>query len=139
MAQAAKGFGYDRVAAGIIRMIGAEGYVVDQKLPKLEDLQDRFGASSTTTRKAVDILKDRGILESRQGSGLFVKRLPEAEETDTTTGADDEVRDALNDLRHQVRTLSERIDRLEMTRPTPGPPRARPSHPTPRRSPKSQP
>lgn len=42
------------------------------RLPSEQKLQEQFGVSRQTVRKALEVLEEAGILRSRQGSGTFV-------------------------------------------------------------------
>lgn len=48
-----------------------------QRLPTEAALVQRFGVSRTVVREALSRLKTMGLVESRQGSGAFVKKLPD--------------------------------------------------------------
>lgn len=48
-----------------------------QRLPTEAALMQRFGVSRTVVREALSRLKTMGLIESRQGSGAFVKKLPD--------------------------------------------------------------
>lgn len=48
-----------------------------QKLPTEQALVERFGVSRTVVREALSRLKTLGLIESRQGSGAFVKAAPQ--------------------------------------------------------------
>lgn len=48
-----------------------------QKLPTEQALVERFGVSRTVVREALSRLKTLGLIESRQGSGAFVKVAPQ--------------------------------------------------------------
>lgn len=113
MADATSGFGYERVEAGIIRMIHSEGFEVGARLPTLDQLRHRHGVSSTTIRTAVDNLKQRGILESRQGSGLYVLKLPDSDDVGAAVDDVEEIRSAVAGLRQEIHTLGARLARLE--------------------------
>ena len=43
-------------------------------LPTEQDLQDRFGVSRQTVRKAISILKEEGLIKSRRGSGYYLAK-----------------------------------------------------------------
>lgn len=47
------------------------------KLPTEQALVERFGVSRTVVREALSRLKTMGLIESRQGSGAFVKVVPQ--------------------------------------------------------------
>lgn len=124
MAEDGGRFGYERVIAGILRMIKTQGLTEGSKLPTLPELQDQFDVSSTTARRAVDDLKRQGIVQSRQGSGLYVADPSKA--VTMQAEKDEELRTSVAALREEMRTLrSEVADvREQIARLQPGPPSA---------------
>lgn len=42
------------------------------KLPTTKELADQYDTSGVTVRKAIEVLIDTGVLEGRQGVGVFV-------------------------------------------------------------------
>jgi len=111
MAEDGGRFGYERVIAGILRMIKTRDLAEGSKLPTLPELQDQFDVSSTTVRKAVDDLKLRGVVQSRQGSGLFVRDPAKAAEVEADK--DEELRNAVDGLRQELHTLGSRLAHVE--------------------------
>jgi DNA-binding FadR family transcriptional regulator len=65
---------YQQVAATIERAIAEGQYQPGQRLASERDLAEEFGVSRPTVRRAVIALEMRGLLESRQGSGVYVRR-----------------------------------------------------------------
>ena len=65
----------DRVAHAIGADIRASRLVAGDRLPTEASLVKQFGVSRTVVREAVSRLKSLGLVESRQGSGAFVKDL----------------------------------------------------------------
>jgi DNA-binding FadR family transcriptional regulator len=65
---------YHQVAATIERAIAEGQYQPGQRLASERDLAEDFGVSRPTVRRAVIALEMRGLLESRQGSGVYVRR-----------------------------------------------------------------
>lgn len=63
----------DRVAQAIGAEIRASRLVEGDRLPTEALLVKQFGVSRTVVREAVSQLKSLGLVESRQGSGAFVK------------------------------------------------------------------
>ena len=63
----------DQVASAISAEIHASRLVGGDKLPTEAVLVAQFGVSRTVVREAVSRLKSLGLVESRQGSGAFVK------------------------------------------------------------------
>ena len=69
---------YQQVAATIERAIVDGRYQPGQRLASERDLAEEFGVSRPTVRRAVIALEMRGLLESRQGSGVYVRRIAAA-------------------------------------------------------------
>jgi GntR family hexuronate regulon transcriptional repressor len=65
---------YQQVAATIERAIAQGQYQPGQRLASERDLAEDMGVSRPTVRRAVIALEMRGLLESRQGSGIYVRR-----------------------------------------------------------------
>lgn len=66
----------EKLSQAIIRQV--EGLILHgilrpgERLPSERDLSDRLGVSRPSLREAVAELQDRGLLESRAGSGIYV-------------------------------------------------------------------
>ncbi|MFC4110339.1 GntR family transcriptional regulator [Micromonospora zhanjiangensis] len=54
----------DRIAAGILKP--------GDKLPTTKELAAQYDTSGLTVRKAIEVLTEAGVLEGRQGVGVFV-------------------------------------------------------------------
>ena len=67
----------DRVYREILGSIMAGEFSEGDKLPTELALTERFAASRPTIREALSRLRADGITRTRQGSGTFVKRLPD--------------------------------------------------------------
>jgi len=65
---------YQQVAAAIERAIADGQYQPGQRLASERDLADEFDVSRPTVRRAVIALEVRGLLEARQGSGVYVRQ-----------------------------------------------------------------
>ncbi len=65
---------YQEIAETLRVRIAAEG--PGHVLPSESDLSAEFGVSRVTVRKALETLRDQGIVESRQGFGWFVATAP---------------------------------------------------------------
>jgi GntR family transcriptional regulator, hexuronate regulon transcriptional repressor len=65
---------YQQVATTIERAIAEGRYQPGQRLASERDLAEEFGVSRPTVRRAVIALEMRGLLESRQGSGVYVRK-----------------------------------------------------------------
>lgn len=65
----------DQVADVMAARIRAGHLVAGDKLPTEAALVDQFSVSRTVVREALSRLKSLGLVESRQGSGVFVKEI----------------------------------------------------------------
>lgn len=63
----------DRVTAALLELIRGGEYPAGARLPTEMEMAGRFGVSRTVIREAVSRLKSEGLVESRQGSGVFVR------------------------------------------------------------------
>ena len=65
---------YQQIAAAIEQAIAEGKYEPGQRLASERDLAEEFGVSRPTVRRAVIALEMRGLLEPRQGSGVYVRQ-----------------------------------------------------------------
>ena len=63
----------DRVCGALTQLINGKDFSPGARLPSELDMAARFGVSRTVIREAVSRLKSEGLVESRQGSGVFVR------------------------------------------------------------------
>lgn len=61
------------------------------RLPTQSELVARFGVSRATVNRAFEVLRDQGLIESRQGSGTFVTRGERSIPAQTGAGDGEEV------------------------------------------------
>ncbi|UYQ62980.1 GntR family transcriptional regulator [Streptomyces peucetius] len=61
------------------------------RLPTQSELVSRFGVSRATVNRAFDVLRNQGLIESRQGSGTFVTRGEHSIPAQTGAGDGEEV------------------------------------------------
>jgi GntR family transcriptional regulator, transcriptional repressor for pyruvate dehydrogenase complex len=66
----------DRLAAHLAHQIASAALRPGDRLPTEQQLALAHGVSRTVVREAVHQLKSRGLLRSRQGSGVFVEASP---------------------------------------------------------------
>ena len=66
----------DRLAARLARQIEAGALLPGDRLPTEQQLASTHGVSRTVVREAVHQLKSRALVQSRQGSGVFVAAQP---------------------------------------------------------------
>jgi len=78
---------YLQVADALREQITSQEFSPGTKLPSEKQLMDRWGVSSRTIRVALDQLRAEGLVISRQGSGVFVRKqaVPRRLSTDITT------------------------------------------------------
>ena len=68
---------YEQIADTLESWILANGYTEDGKLPSEQTLAEEFGVSRNVIREALKLLKERGLVESRNGTGSYITK-PEA-------------------------------------------------------------
>nr|MDT0660783.1 GntR family transcriptional regulator [Micromonospora sp. DSM 115978] len=66
-----------RIRQEILAKIDAGLLKPGDKLPTTRELADQYETSSVTVRKAVELLIEAGVLEGRQGIGVFVAGKPD--------------------------------------------------------------
>src|SRR3984893_19513098 len=71
---------YQQIARQIAAAIAAGRYGPGDKLPSERELADDFGVSRPTIRDAMIALEFQGLVEARQGSGVYVKAAPQSSE-----------------------------------------------------------
>lgn len=64
----------ERVVAVLVGLIRGEDFLPGSRLPSEMSMASRFGVSRTVIREAVSRLKADGLVESRQGSGVFIRK-----------------------------------------------------------------
>ena len=67
---------YQEISEELRRRIGAGELAPGRLLPSEAELSAAYGASRITIRRALEVLRDDGLLESRQGLGWFVPADP---------------------------------------------------------------
>jgi DNA-binding GntR family transcriptional regulator len=65
-------YAYMQVADDLERRIG-DGEI-DIKLPSERELAEDYGVAYTTVRRAMEVLRKRGLIITRHGRGTFVRR-----------------------------------------------------------------
>ena len=68
---------YEQTAAIIESRITSEEYENGARIPSEQQLGEELGVSRTIIREALKLLKERGLIETRTGSGAYVTK-PEA-------------------------------------------------------------
>lgn len=75
---------YEQIADRLEREI-ISLYEVGQRLPSEQQLSERFAVSRTIMREAMKLLKERGLVDSRAGSGAYITH-PEAQHVSDMLG-----------------------------------------------------
>lgn len=68
---------YQRTAERLIREIAAGRLLDGERLPPEREMAEDLGISVGTLRKSLADLQARGLLERRQGSGNYIRHVPE--------------------------------------------------------------
>jgi DNA-binding transcriptional regulator YhcF (GntR family) len=71
---------YQQIARTIAAAVEDGRYAPGDKLPSERELADDFGVSRPTIRDAMIALEFQGLVEARQGSGVYVKAAPQISE-----------------------------------------------------------
>ncbi|MGA4993826.1 GntR family transcriptional regulator [Nonomuraea bangladeshensis] len=114
---------YLRIAEDIRRDIASGRYAVGERLPVARELANQYGVAMMTIGNALAVLRDEGLIETRQGAGSFVSRPPNDDTTAGTTpsGHSEEFRiisEQLREIREYMEKLTVRLDELDArTRP----------------------
>ncbi|MEU3453878.1 winged helix-turn-helix domain-containing protein [Micromonospora sp. NPDC006766] len=64
---------YQRIVDDVVARIESGDLSPGSKLPSSRELQEQYKTSHMTVRTAVTILRDRGLVESVSGVGVFVR------------------------------------------------------------------
>ncbi|BAL92611.1 putative GntR-family transcriptional regulator [Actinoplanes missouriensis 431] len=70
---ATEGPAYRRVAEQLRDKIHSGELAAGARLPSLPDLGRKFGVSADVARQAIAVLRSDGLVETRQGSGAFIR------------------------------------------------------------------
>ncbi|MEV0967791.1 GntR family transcriptional regulator [Microtetraspora glauca] len=63
---------YRQIANALRQRIKAGKIPPGRRIPSLVELEAEFGVARDTLRKAVQVLKDEGLVETVQGMGIYV-------------------------------------------------------------------
>lgn len=67
---------YQRIADDLRARLGSGALAAGRLLPSEAELSEEFAASRVTVRRALEVLRDEGLVDSRQGFGWFVAASP---------------------------------------------------------------
>lgn len=109
---------WQRIAQDITDRILQGETPVGAKIPSHQELSERHGTSVGTVKRAVDHLREAGVLQGVQGAGVFVRRLPRKEdlrfESTASQGSEEQ-----ENLRAELNEIRRRVDSLERARQAP--------------------
>jgi DNA-binding GntR family transcriptional regulator len=97
------------VARDLSQRINSGEIPVGQSIPSREQMRQRYRVAESTIRRAVTHLSSAGVLKGEQGRGVYVQRLPTAQDLETRLTVDQRV----VELEAQVAELQARVDALE--------------------------
>lgn len=96
---------YLQIADTVRAEIEAGTYAPGAQLPSLHALSAEYEASLGTVKSALKVLREAGLIVTRQGKGSYVRtHRPDEPDTDPT---------ALIELREAVETLTRRVEVIE--------------------------
>ncbi len=78
---------YEQVAQHVRDLAEEAGLQPGDRLPPERDLAQRLGVSRSSVRHALALLRATGLVQTRQGDGIYLQRAPEEIRPDLSTGA----------------------------------------------------
>lgn len=102
---------YRQIADDLRARIEAGEYPVDSQLPTKPELMGRYGAALGTIDSAIGVLRSLGLVETRQGAGMYVREPP------PKRSEYDAVMDRVDELAEEIRLLQERMAAIERAVP----------------------
>lgn len=96
---------YQQIADVLRAQIESGELAPGDQLPAIPVLTSEYDVSIGTARSALAALRDDGLIVTRQGKGSYVRTRPRS--------AGDEAESDMDELRHSVETLTERVEALE--------------------------
>lgn len=87
---------YRDIADDLRAQIASGELQPDDKLPSRSELARKHGVAQATVERAIEVLRQEELVESFQGAGIFVRKVPGAEPT----------------MAERVARLEQRVDEL---------------------------
>src|SRR6266568_5098132 len=113
---------YRQIADDLRVRIEAGEFPVDTLLPTKPELMDHYSAALGTIDSAIGVLRNLGLVETRQGSGMYVRNPPpEPAEYDTVMGRVDELAEEIQALRERVNAVEQLLPGKSSNTPEPQP------------------
>ena len=69
---------YRQIANALRDQITSGAIPAGRRIPSLVELEAQYGVARDTLRKAVQVLKDEGLVETVSGMGIYVVQAPPA-------------------------------------------------------------
>ncbi|WP_297619290.1 GntR family transcriptional regulator [Nocardia sp.] len=85
MTESAASSKYQAIANDLRAKIATGVFEVDGLLPTKAELMAQYSVALNTVDRALDVLRDLGLIESHQGVGTFVRAKEPAQEADLQT------------------------------------------------------
>ena len=119
---------YEQIVQQIQEAIRVNSLTQGDRLPTERELAETFGVSRSVVREAIKVLTAQGLVESRQGSGLYVVNRPIESVSRAIVLSVTPDEDSVDQLFEFRRLLEVDAARLALRRPAPRvlPLRARP-------------
>lgn len=76
---------YRQIAAQLRERIADGSIPVGRRIPSLVEMEQQYGVARDTLRKAVQVLKDEGLVETVNGMGIYVTGRPSDPAAQITT------------------------------------------------------
>ncbi|WP_344598005.1 winged helix-turn-helix domain-containing protein [Actinomadura vinacea] len=110
---------YVRIADELRADIASGRYPVGETVPSIAALCDRFGAAKATVERALAVLRDDGLIMSRQGSPSVVITKPEHDEAEEAPQEQEPSQEftllwgQLQEMRELLRRQAAKLDELD--------------------------
>src|SRR4051812_39799480 len=107
---------YVRIADDLRKSIATGRYPIGESLPPTKDLAERYGVAGMTISNAMAVLRDEGLIKTRQGAQALVIATPDAPAEAEEPEAGEEfalIMQAVQAIRDDVAGLKVRLDELE--------------------------
>ncbi|MEG1931855.1 MAG: GntR family transcriptional regulator, partial [Pygmaiobacter sp.] len=108
---------YQLIALDMAESIAGGHYQPGEKIHGRSTLASKYNVSPETVRRAMFLLKDMDILEMKQGSGIFIKRVDKAQnfvEKFKNAFAADELKENINALTRERHELDDQLNEAVM-------------------------
>jgi DNA-binding GntR family transcriptional regulator len=106
-----------RIADELREDIAAGRFPVGEPFPSIGDLVDRFGSAKATIERSLEVLRNEGLLASRQGSRTVVVAVPDtpaqAEPTSEPSEEFQVLYGYLQEIRSNMNRLSSKLEELD--------------------------